>query len=619
MIGFDDIDLAEIVGLTTIRQPLREGGALAADLLLAAIERGDRPAGRGAAGADGRRAPHDVIDAVLSAEGWPYASAPPVEPGDPGRFHALFGRDALITALQLLPARPEIARATLHALAARQGVREDPRHAGGAGQDRARVPRRAARAVRARGLAGGGQFRYYGTADATRVVPGRAGGRGERGLEEARRARPRAGSRTLDAGGGLVRHSPGAFAGGLAQQGWRDTIDAAADADGGGYVRADGTNPAPPLADADTQAVAVAALRALAADRRSGVRPARALAGAAHRAFGPEVMALEAGDVPVPGRGLAARLAAVGGRARARGGAAAAAERLCEPDILTRVRAAHARRDAIPSFAPATTTAAPSGRSTRGWAGAACARAGARERPRRVRTGVLAALDAPRARARAVRASTASWRRSRSPTASRRGRSAPAGRSSTTGTGVSALARDLGRSRDAPARSGASGGHPRSYWAERHPGRVRRQRWHFRDGDRRRGRSPSDGITHLLEHARARAQSAAREHPWNGSRRRARSVPKSMPARPSGERDEVRASSCAWCGRGAGASCRVDRARAASRRSCASAPRRDRARIRGRRARTLGTAGRADARRRGIALAHKAASRRLPLARRDWP
>ena len=40
VIGFDDIDLAEIVGLTTIRQPLREGGALAADLLLAAIEHG---------------------------------------------------------------------------------------------------------------------------------------------------------------------------------------------------------------------------------------------------------------------------------------------------------------------------------------------------------------------------------------------------------------------------------------------------------------------------------------------------------------------------------------------------------------------------------------------------
>jgi len=40
VIGFDDIDLAEIVGLTTIRQPLRQGGVLAADLLLAAIEHG---------------------------------------------------------------------------------------------------------------------------------------------------------------------------------------------------------------------------------------------------------------------------------------------------------------------------------------------------------------------------------------------------------------------------------------------------------------------------------------------------------------------------------------------------------------------------------------------------
>ena len=69
--------------------------------------------------------------------------------------------------------------------------------------------------------------------------------------------------RTLD--GGLLRHSPGRF--GLAQQGWRDTIDAAADPDGGGYLRADGTNPAPPLADADTQAVVVAALRALGRGR----------------------------------------------------------------------------------------------------------------------------------------------------------------------------------------------------------------------------------------------------------------------------------------------------------------------------------------------------------------
>lgn len=43
VMGFDDVDLAEIVGLTTIRQPLRAGGARAADLLLAAIEDGSGP------------------------------------------------------------------------------------------------------------------------------------------------------------------------------------------------------------------------------------------------------------------------------------------------------------------------------------------------------------------------------------------------------------------------------------------------------------------------------------------------------------------------------------------------------------------------------------------------
>jgi DNA-binding LacI/PurR family transcriptional regulator len=40
VIGFDDVDLAEIVGLTTIHQPLRESGERAADLLVTAIEHG---------------------------------------------------------------------------------------------------------------------------------------------------------------------------------------------------------------------------------------------------------------------------------------------------------------------------------------------------------------------------------------------------------------------------------------------------------------------------------------------------------------------------------------------------------------------------------------------------
>jgi len=66
------------------------------------------------------------IEPLLSADGWAYASMDPVEAGDPGRFHALFGRDSLIFALQVLTRRPEIARSTLRALAAQQGREDDP-------------------------------------------------------------------------------------------------------------------------------------------------------------------------------------------------------------------------------------------------------------------------------------------------------------------------------------------------------------------------------------------------------------------------------------------------------------------------------------------------------------
>ena len=103
-------------------------------------------------------------------------------------------------------------------------------------------------------------------------------------------------------------------------------------------------------------------------------------------------MALEAGDVPVPGRGLAARLAAVGGRARARGRARPRAERLCEPDILT----AHGLRtlaSSDPNFGPSNyhRGAVWPFDSWLGWGGLrACGRAREAER---VRTGVLAALD----------------------------------------------------------------------------------------------------------------------------------------------------------------------------------------------------------------------------------
>ena len=276
-----------------------------------------------------------MIEAVLSPEGWPYASAPPVEPGDPGRFHALFGRDALITSLQLLPDRPSIARATLRALAERQGVRDDPRTLeapGKIGHEFREAP--PAPFVQA-GWPDAGEFRYYGTADATAwflIVLARSG---VSGLEAAGRAAAAWLEAALDAGDGLVRHAPGTSAGGLVQQGWRDTIDAAADPGGGGYVRADGSNPAPPLADLDTQAVAYAALRALARiDRdRAWTRRADDLRSRLS-SVGCEVMALEAGDVPVPGAGsqLGWLLWADALEPDAAGAAAA---RLSEPDIRT--------------------------------------------------------------------------------------------------------------------------------------------------------------------------------------------------------------------------------------------------------------------------------------------
>lgn len=43
VVGFDDVEVAEYVGLTTIRQPLEESGRVAVDLLLARLADPDRP------------------------------------------------------------------------------------------------------------------------------------------------------------------------------------------------------------------------------------------------------------------------------------------------------------------------------------------------------------------------------------------------------------------------------------------------------------------------------------------------------------------------------------------------------------------------------------------------
>ena len=46
VIGFDDVDIADFIGLTTIRQPLEESGRVAVDLLLSRVANPARPAQR---------------------------------------------------------------------------------------------------------------------------------------------------------------------------------------------------------------------------------------------------------------------------------------------------------------------------------------------------------------------------------------------------------------------------------------------------------------------------------------------------------------------------------------------------------------------------------------------
>jgi glycogen debranching enzyme len=337
----------------------------------------------------------DELDALLSADGWPYASTTPVEEGDPGRFHALFGRDSLICSLQLLPARPDVAGATLRALALRQGRREhpgtleEPGRIGHEFRDRAPEP-----FVQAGWPDDGGEFAYYGTADATSwfLVVLRATGDAAlaAALEPAWRAAASWLADALDRGGGLVRHAPGEWPA-LAQHGWRDTIDPRA-AYGGGILRPDGTAPEPPLADLDSQAAAHAALSALMElDPRGGWEPRAHALRARLSALGPEVMALEAGDRPVPGAGsqLGWLLWADALEDDAR---AAAADRLCAPDVLTEYGLRTLSADS-PVFAP---HAYHRGSiwpfdSWLGWGGLRTA--GRPEEAERIRRGVLAALD----------------------------------------------------------------------------------------------------------------------------------------------------------------------------------------------------------------------------------
>jgi glycogen debranching enzyme len=276
----------------------------------------------------------------LSAEGWPYASSLSVDAEDPGRFHALFGRDSLITSLQVLPAEPEVARATLRALARMQGTRDDP----ATDEEPGKVlhehrPRAEPLHLELGWPVRDGALQYYGSADGTSWFLVVLDALGDPALARELQAGWQAAGawleRALERGGGLVRHGPRLASGGLVQQGWRDAIDPRA-GHGPGILHADGRVPEEPLADADTQAVAVAALRAL--ERLSGDTRWRSLAErtveAIGAAFTPETMAVSGDGEPVLGAGsqLGWLLWADALPEEVR---PAFADRLCAPDVLS--------------------------------------------------------------------------------------------------------------------------------------------------------------------------------------------------------------------------------------------------------------------------------------------
>jgi glycogen debranching enzyme len=335
--------------------------------------------------------------AVLSADGWPFASSQPVDDDDPGRFHALFGRDSLITSLQVMPERPDVVRATLRVLAAMQGTSEDQE----TDEEPGKIvheyrPDADGRFAEMGWPVRDGELRYYGSADGTSWFLVVLAALADEALADELSAAWRAAAAwlqgALERGGGLVRFGPRLARGGLVQQGWRDTSDPQARY-GGGILHTDGRTPEPPLADADTQAAAVAALRAAA--RLSGDADWLSLADQTVQriagSFTPETMAVEEGGVRVAGAGsqlgwlLWADAVPTSERA-------AYAERLCRPDVLTEFGLRTLSSDQ-PQFAPEAyhRGAVWPFDSWFGWGGLRAA--GREAEAERVRRGVLAAVE----------------------------------------------------------------------------------------------------------------------------------------------------------------------------------------------------------------------------------
>jgi glycogen debranching enzyme len=347
--------------------------------------------GRVSTGDDARMA------AILSDDGWPYASSRSIGADDPGRFHALFGRDSLIYSLQVMPQHPQVARATLRTLADLQGRSHDAE----TDEEPGKIvheyrPRAEPRFEEMGWPVRNGELRYYGSADGTSWFLVVLAALGDGALEQELSLSWQHASTwlecALDRGGGLVRHGPRTATGGLAQQGWRDTIDPRA-SDGGGIVDADGRAPEPPLADADTQAVAIAALRATARLSRDDrwLSLAERTAESVAAVFTPDTIAVDRSNQRISGAGsqLGWLLWADALPAAER---PVYAERLCRPDVLTdfglRTLSSEHRRFSARAYHSGSVWPFD---SWIGWGGLRAA--GRNAEADRVRRGVLAALD----------------------------------------------------------------------------------------------------------------------------------------------------------------------------------------------------------------------------------
>lgn len=205
------------------------------------------------------------VDAALAAlrtrDGWLKASS------DDGRFGSLFGRDALISALQLLTVDASIADATLGALGDVLGERDDPEREEEPGKVPHEIRSHALDAYVAHGWpVRDGELRYYGSVDAScwwLIVFGalaRHGGSVRHHRAAAGRVAAWLAGRPTPLA--YARRSPSP-SGGLAHHWWRDVaadLAAASPSTGHGMYADDGTPMRSPVA---VTAVCALAWRAL--------------------------------------------------------------------------------------------------------------------------------------------------------------------------------------------------------------------------------------------------------------------------------------------------------------------------------------------------------------------